>query len=143
MFNFQKKIKEIGILDNYLTDYEEIIKDKIKDNNFLEQIKLFKKEKNNLLNINRFCIPIIGKCNSGKSTFLNYLLKQKVLEINEEIATNFICIIRHDSKAIFPKIYEVNIKERIEINNKILYNFEEGKEINGNIEEIIKKKTKN
>ena len=143
MFNFQKKIKEIGILDNYLTDYEEIIKDKIKDNNFLEQIKLFKKEKNNLLNINRFCIPIIGKCNSGKSTFLNYLLKQKVLEINEEISTNFICIIRHDSKAIFPKIYEVNIKERIEINNKILYNFEEGKEINGNIEEIIKKKTKN
>ncbi len=75
---------------------------------------------------------------------MNYLLKQKVLEINEEIATNFICIIRHDSKAIFPKIYEVNIKERIKINDKVLYNFEEGKEIksDGNIEKIIKKTQK-
>ncbi len=62
MSNFQEKIKEIGILDKYLTDYEGIIKDKIKINNFLEQIELFKREKINLLNINRFCIPIIGKC---------------------------------------------------------------------------------
>ena len=142
MSEFENKIKEIGELHTILNEYEEIIKDKIKDKTFLEQIKLFKKEYSNLININRFCIPIIGKCNSGKSTFLNYLLKQKVLEIKDDISTKFICIIRHDTKCEIPKIYKVNFKERGEINGKKLYNFEEGEELDAkeNIAKIIKDK---
>ena len=129
MSEFQKKINELEELNNILNEYKEIIKDKIKENKFLEQIQLFKKEYSNLIGIKRFCIPIIGKCNSGKSTFLNYLLKQKVLEIKDDISTKFICIIRHDSDFKFPKIYKANIKERAKINGKTLYNFEEGEEI--------------
>ena len=142
MSEFQKKINELEELNNILNEYKEIIKDKIKENKFLEQIQLFKKEYSNLIGIKRFCIPIIGKCNSGKSTFLNYLLKQKVLEIKDEISTKFICIIRHDSEFKFPKIYKVNIKERAKINGKTLYNFEEGEEIDtkGDIAQFIKDK---
>ena len=142
MSEFENKIKKIGELHTILNEYEEIIKDKIKDEKFLEQIKLFKKEYSNLININRFCIPIIGKCNSGKSTFLNYLLKQKVLEIKDDISTKFICIIRHDTKCEIPKICKVNFKERGEINGTKLYNFEEGEELDTkeNIAKIIKDK---
>ena len=144
MSEFQKKINELEELNNILKEYEEIIKDKIKENKFLEQIQLFKKEYSNLIGIKRFCIPIIGKCNSGKSTFLNYLLKQKVLEIKDDISTKFICIIRHDSEFKFPKIYKANIKERAKINGKTLYNFEEGEEIDtkGDIAQFIKDKNK-
>ena len=142
MFEFQKNIEKLNQLYKILNDYKEIIKDKIKDEKFVKQIEIFKNEYSNLENINRFCIPIIGKCNSGKSSFLSYLLKQKVLEIKDDVATKFICVIRHDSKSKFPKIYKANIKKRSEINGKILYNFEEGEEINsnGNIEKIIKDK---
>ena len=142
MSEFEKKINEIGELYAILNDYKETINDRIKEKHFLEQIELFQKEYSNLINIKRFCIPIIGKCNSGKSTFLNYLLKQKVLEINEDISTKFICIIRHDAECKIPRIFKVNIKERGEINGKKLYNFEEGEEIDtkGCIAKIIKDK---
>ena len=141
MSEFQKNINELEQLNNFLNDNEGIIKDEIKDEKKLEKIELFKKEYSNL-NTKRFCIPIIGKCNSGKSTFLNYLLKQKVLEIKDDISTKFICIIRHDSKSISPKIYKTNIKERGKINGKTLYYFEEGEEIDtkGNIAQFIKDK---
>ena len=140
--DFEKGIKKIGELHTILNEYKEIIDDRIKNEKFFEQIKLFKKEYSSLININRFCIPIIGKCNSGKSTFLNYLLKQKVLEIKDDISTKFICIIRHDNNCKIPKVYKVNFKERGEFNGKKLYNFEEGEEIDTkeSIAKIIKDK---
>lgn len=43
MSEFQKKINELEELNNILNEYEEIIKDKIKENKFLEKVELFKK----------------------------------------------------------------------------------------------------
>ena len=109
----------------------------------MAKIKVFNQKYSKIKNINRFCIPIIGKCNSGKSTFMNYLLHQKeILEMNDDISTKFICIIRHDPSLPLPKIYEVKLQIRDSIYNENgdeegiysnpLYNFEEGKEIEEN-----------
>ena len=66
-----------------------------------------------LKNIKRFFIPIIGIISSGKSTFMNYLLQlNNILEIGEQITTQFICIIRHDEKNEIPELYEVSIVKR-------------------------------
>ena len=72
----------------------------------------FIKKYSNYQNIERFCIPIIGVINSGKSTFLNYLLNLFFLQIGENETTKFISIIRHKEEAIIPEIYEVEIKKR-------------------------------
>ena len=142
MSELKKKEKKIEEIYNILNQYKELIDERIKDKETLEKIQLFKKRYSNYKNINRFCIPIIGKCNSGKTTFINFLLKQKVLEMNYEVNTKFICIIRHDSQLINPKIYKVNFIPRDKINGLQLYNFGEGEEIEcaGNINKYIRDK---
>jgi len=134
-------IKEkIDSLSKFLYQKEEIIKAQIHDEEKLNKIKLFNQKYSKIKNINRFLIPIIGKCNSGKTTFINYLIHQKeLLEMDDDIATKFICIIRHDPNLPLPKIYEVNFQSRDSIfykecdeegnYSKELYNFEEGNEI--------------
>ena len=107
-------IKEkIDSLSKFLYQKEEIINAQIHDEKKLNDIKLFHQKYSKIKNINRFLIPIIGKCNSGKTTFINYLIHQKeLLEMDDDIATKFICIIRHDPNLPLPKIYEVIFQPR-------------------------------
>jgi len=147
-------IKEkIDSLSEFLFKKEELINEQIHDEVKLENINLFKQKYSKVKNINRFLIPIIGKCNSGKSTFINYLIHQKFLEMDDDIATKFICIIRHDPNLPLPKIYQVNLKTRDTIffkntdengnYSKDLYNFDEGDEIKTNdIKEYIIQKNR-
>ena len=149
---FTMKRQNIDQLGQFLFQKEEVINEKITDINILDKIKAFNKKYSKFKNINRFCVPIFGKCNSGKSTFLNYILHQKqILEVKGEISTKFICIIRHDPNLSSPRIYKVKFEERDtlffndENNNKTskeVFNFIEDEEIEGNIEEIIKEKNK-
>ena len=44
----------------------------------------------------RFLIPIIGMISSGKSTFLNSILRGNYLSISTNVETSFICILRHN-----------------------------------------------
>ena len=94
--------------------------------------------------IKRFSIPVIGKINCGKSTILNFLLDlDDVLEYSCDVTTKFISIIRHNKnlKGKPPLIYNVEFEQRAYINNKYLYNFEKnGKYIEGNVKDIIKKR---
>ena len=148
-------IKEkIDSLSKFLYQKEEIINAQIHDEKKLNDIKLFNQKYSKIKNINRFLIPIIGKCNSGKTTFINYLIHQKeLLEMDDDIATKFICIIRHDPNLPLPKIYEVIFQPRDSIfyktcdeegnYSKELYNFEEGNEIKTNdIKEYIIQKNR-
>ena len=148
-------IKEkIDSLANFLYQKEKIINTQIHDEEKLNKIKIFNQKYSKIKNINRFLIPIIGKCKSGKTTFINYLIHQEeLLEMDEDICTKFICIIRHDPNLPLPKIYEVNFqpRDRIFYNNrdeegnysKDLYNFEEGNEIETNdIKKYIIQKNK-
>ena len=148
---FKLKCQNIAQLKEFLFQKEEIINEKIKNEEILKTIKSLNEKYKILKDIKRFFIPIIGKCNSGKSTFLNYLLHQKdILETKESISTRFICIIRHDPSLSYPRIYKVNINLRDTIFydkddekfSKDLFNFEEGEEIeiDENIEKIIIKK---
>ena len=144
MSDFQKVQNNIDQLLYSLNKYKEIIDEKIKKKDLLQRIESFKQNYSQFNKINRFCIPIIGACNSGKTTFINYLLGQNFLEMNSDITTKFICIIRHDPDLKTPIIYKVNLIERSKTKNNSLYNFEEGdkEEINTNItisEFIIKK----
>ena len=141
-------------LSQFLKQKEELIMEKIKDNIILKNIKEFHIKYSKIKSIDRFSIPIIGKCNSGKTTFINYLLHQRnLLEISPDISTKFICIIRHTSNLDYPEIYDVDIvqrdviyikNEKGEIIPKKVFNFKEGKkiELEGNIYEGIEKKIK-
>ena len=56
----------------------------------------FYKKYSNKINLKRFSIGIFGLISSGKSTFWNYILGLKdFLEVKSDIATKFICFIRH------------------------------------------------
>ena len=57
--------------------------------------------------IKRFQIPVIGKISSGKSTFLNALLGVDCLEVRQEVATQFCCLIRHNRELKQPKFYSI------------------------------------
>ena len=162
-FEFNIIKEKIYSLSRFLDQNEELINKKINvekksiekgfsAENLAKKIESFKKKYSKFKNLNRFCIPIIGECNSGKTTFMNYLLHQKdLLETDQDINTRFILIIRHDPSLPFPKIYETKLKIRDSIYyeygdekgnyEKILYNFEEGEEIQkDNIKNYIKKK---
>ena len=145
--NFEIKKQSIEQLSKFLFQKQDIIQEKIKNEKILERINSFNKKYSKLKNIIRFCIPVIGKCNSGKSTFLNYLLHQReILEMKADISTRFICIIRHDPTLSSPKIYKAKFEVRDTIfendNDKDLYNFIEDEEIESNeeIKNIIIKK---
>ena len=60
----------------------------------------------------RFTIPIIGIISSGKSTFLNVILQNNYLETDTNIATKFICILRHNRFLREPKLYKAYSKRR-------------------------------
>ena len=101
-----KKIEIISKLENERLFYREI-------NIKYELLDKISKKYGRLKNIKRFFIPIIGTISSGKSTFMNYLLQlNNILEIGEQITTQFICIIRHDEKNEIPELYEVSIVKR-------------------------------
>lgn len=95
--------------------------------------------------IKRFAIPFIGRISCGKSTFLGFLTGlNEILETNSDIETKIVCIIRHNIFANKPKAFSV-VLERRELENEKendypKFNFEKGKELEGNINEIIKKK---
>ena len=143
-FNYIKE--KIDSLSKFLYKKQDIIQEQIHDEEKLKKINLFNQKYSKIQNIDRFCIPIFGKCNSGKSTFMNYLLHQKeLLEMKDDISTKFICIIRHDPSLPLPKIYEVKLKIRDSIcdEDRNLYNFEEGDEIKRNdIENYIAQKNR-
>ena len=137
--NFNKLMENIDILkelDENIRFYRELnIKKELLD-------KISKKYLR-FRGIKRFCIPIIGVISSGKSTFMNYLLKlNNILEIGEKITTQFICIIRHDENVSTPEIYEVKIEKR----DTNAFNFiEKGENLlncDGNSNEFLKEKIK-
>ena len=137
--NFNKLMEKIEILkelDENIRFYRELnIKKELLD-------KISKKYLR-FRGIKRFCIPIIGVISSGKSTFMNYLLKlNNILEIGEKITTQFICIIRHDENISTPEIYEVEIEKR----DTNAFNFiEKGENLlncDGNSNEFLKEKIK-
>ena len=136
-----KRIKELNLVfEAFKDNFESINKENLK------KIEFFKSKYENFVNIKRFSIPVIGKINSGKSTFLNYLLDlNDILECSESITTKFICLIRHNEKLKNnqPQFFEVKLEERFKIGeNNILWNFNKGKEIKGDIKQIIKEKNK-
>ncbi len=151
---FKTTGQSIEQLSKFIEQKEDVIDEKIKDIKILNKIEEFNKKYSKLKGIKRFSIPKIGKCNSGKSTFLNFLLHQKnLLEMKADISTRFICIIRHDSSLEYPEIYDVGIdkressfitNEKGEKTLKTLYNFEEGNKIetDGDIAKYIKEKNK-
>ena len=114
-------------------------KDNIKTiEEILAKVNLFEKAYKKYVGISRFSIPVIGKINCGKSTFLNFMIHLNgSLEINAEIATKFICIIRHNKKNKKPIIYETKAIER---GDNSMFNFKKGKLLGKNINEIISKR---
>ena len=136
--NFNKLMKKIEILDEFVNNFR-----------FYKNINVTKEFLNTLSKkylrfkgIERFCIPIIGVISSGKSTFMNYLLQlNNILEIGDNITTQFICIIRHDENARVPQIYETSIQKR----DNDAFNFKEkGKNLllglDENVNEFLKEK---
>ena len=67
---------------------------------------------------NRFPIPIIGKINSGKSTFLNSILQGNYLTNSFEINTKFICLIRNNKNLKYPQFYKCELNKQ-KIQNKL------------------------
>ena len=106
---FKELMKRINLLNGKKSHKNYMMSLTKEDYNEYEN---FIKKYSNYQNIERFCIPIIGVINSGKSTFLNYLLNLCFLQIGENETTKFISIIRHKEEAIIPEIYEVEIKKR-------------------------------
>ena len=94
----------------------------------------------NYISLNYFSIIIIGKVKAGKSTFLNYIHDfNSYLEIDANIATKFICIIRHNKNNKKPRVYNAIAEKR---GDGKKFNFIKGKEIKGNISKIISKRNK-
>lgn len=94
----------------------------------------------NYMSLNYFSIIIIGKAKAGKSTFLNYIHDfNSYLEIDANIATKFICIIRHKRNNKKPKIFNVIAEKRGDGKN---FNFIKGKEIKGEISKVISERNK-
>ena len=125
------KISEF-INDNYHTIQTTKVNKEISSLNLL--IKEFQDRYATYRNIKRFSIPVIGCISSGKSTLLNYLLNLKnVLEVDREITTKCICIIRHQKYLKKPRVYRVKLVSR----DEDVFNFEEGEEINKKVSEVI------
>lgn len=111
---------QFEIWENYVDKIGEMI-----FNDAYQISKIFKKDKENYKKFvenyeenfikykikNRFAIPIIGKISSGKSTFLNSILKGDYLSSSSNIDTKFICILRHNSNLKSPTFFECELKE--------------------------------
>ena len=140
--DFNELLKKIEILCKY--EKEKLFQREINIKNELQD-KISKKY-GRFKNIKRFFIPIIGIISSGKSTFMNYLLQlNNILEIGEQITTQFICIIRHDENVDIPELYEVSIVKRDEGDDEA-FNFDQkGNNLlseQSNTNEILREKIK-
>ena len=131
---FCKSSEFISKLDELLSLNKDISDKKLQNEKFKFYLKY-----SNQISLRRIAIPIFGKINSGKSTFLNYLLGlNDILQVTNDIATKFICFIRHNKNNEVAKFYEAIPVNRIISGVKSNYfNFEKGNEIKGNIHEII------
>ena len=152
LYNFYNGLNRINEIQLFIESFENNFAN-INNNDLMEKINLFKSKYERYLNIKRFAIPVIGKINSGKSTFLNYLLDfNDILESSENITTKFICLIRHNKflRGSKPKFFKVKLEERIikvekEQNleeKEMFYNFNRDEEIKGDVKKIIENKNK-
>ena len=118
--------------------------EKILDKKFEEDKNKFYTKYSTQISLKRFSIGIFGKISSGKSTFLNYLLGLKdVLQVKSDVATKFVCFIRHNKNNAIPKFYEAIPENRKSSYKKTdFFNFEKGNEIIGNISEVISQRNK-
>ena len=116
----------------------------ILDKKFEEDKNKFYTKYSNQIALKRYSIGIFGKISSGKSTFLNYLLGLKdVLQVKSDVATKFVCFIRHNKNNAVPKFYEAIPENRKSSYKKTdFFNFEKGNEIIGNISEVISQRNK-
>ena len=133
---YKKIINLIGeylkIFYKYRSFFPEFMKSENEEiiNKFISKYNLF-------FNIKRFSIPCFGTISCGKSTFINYLLKlHHILETDEDIATKFVCSIRHVKGLKEPKIYDV----KFELRDTARFNLEKNKQIKGDVKDIIKKR---
>ena len=127
----------ISRLSGYLLSNKKVI-----PQNLLDIQEKFYIKYMNQISLKRFAIGIFGKIDSGKSTIWNYCLGLRdILQTKNEIATKFICFIRHNKNNKIPKFYEIEPKKRN--NSKDDYfNFEKGQEIQGNFHEIVSQRNK-
>ena len=132
----QKIDKIIDFLEDYITEIEST-KGFCELKNLINEFKL---KYYPYKDIKRFSIPVIGVISSGKSTILNLILElKKTLQMDQDITTKCICIIRHQKGFKKAKIYKVKIERRGE---KIL-NFIEDEEIKeNNVAEVIAERNK-
>lgn len=132
----EEKKENINEKIEKLFKYFDFVENESNENN-KRIIDKFNKKYKQYRGIKRFAIPIFGVISSGKSTFLNYLLNlNNLLEMDEQITTKFICIIRHNKTLKNPKLYKV----KIDIRDEQSVNFEKGIEIQEDIKEAISKK---
>ena len=115
--NHQYEPNEFHLLNDQLKKMEEAKKNNIiidEDSKTDKNIKdHFSKKYEQYIDIKRFSIPIIGSINSGKSTFMNRFLNlNDILQVDSQVTTRFIAIIRHDKNAEIPEVYRVKIERR-------------------------------
>ena len=138
-FNFQETQKFLEGLNKFFQIVDEnYIKDQITKNKIIV-CKNYVEKYSNFIGISYISIPIIGIVKAGKTTFLNYIHSfNKYLEVDEDIATKFICIIRHNKNNKKAKIYKVESEKT----KKGSFNFKKGEEIKKNISEVISERNK-
>ena len=83
----------------------------LKEKGIFEEYEYFNENYSQLRGIERLTIPIFGIICSGK--LLNYLLNlDNILEIDDDVCTQFIYIIRNKRGLLNPKIYNVKLKSK-------------------------------
>ena len=101
----------------------------------------FEKKYIKYVDIQRFSIPIVGMINTGKSSFLNFLLGINCLETEQDITTKCVVIIRNNKLLNDDEryIYSVKINERIQGH----FNFEKDEHTKSdNLNSIISERNK-
>lgn len=134
-YNLNYYLSQIEKLSILLKDF--IVSPEERKKSIEKEYFLFKKKYGEFNGIKRFAIPVFGIISSGKSTFLNYILNlDDLLEMDEDISTQFICIIRNKKGFKKPKLYNV----KIDFRDEKYFNFIKDNEINGDIKSIISQK---
>lgn len=62
-------------------------------------------------------IVVLGMISSGKFTFLNSLLGITYLEVNDNITTKLVIIIRYNNQIKEPKFYQLKVIKESQRNN--------------------------
>ena len=137
--DLNKFLNLIESFSSFFGNYELSSKDKANIIQIQNECECFKKKYSKFKGLKRFSIPVFGIISSGKSTLLNYLLNlNDILEMDQDISTQFICIIRNKKGLKNPKLYKVKLSLR---DGKFV-NFEKDAEIQGDIKSIISDKNK-